>query len=287
MKHWIISLLIIASFIVGYGVWQWTCSASTLPPVEFYILTPSFNNAQKGPDGVPLCISNIRSVQNQEYPYWHMYIIDDASSDGAADIIEQYIAAQGLANRITLIRNQERKGAMENIYRTIHQLMPNEQAVVVCLDGDDELLHPQVLTLLAERYRTHSLWLTYGNFIASPSGNRGFCRPYPDAVVARNAYRSYPWLASHLRTFRVWLFKKIRQEDCFYNGKFLDVNCDQAIMLPMLEMAGAQHHCCIEEPLYLYKETPINDFKVFTDEYRAKVLRSIRSLPSYAKEECG
>lgn len=279
MRHWIISLLIIGAFILGYGAWYATCATET--PVEFYILAPSFNNAQKGPDGIPLCISNIRSVQKQQYPHWHMYIIDDASSDGTGDSIERYIESEGLATKITLVRNAERKGAMENIYRTIHELMPHDDAVIVCLDGDDELLHPQVLTMLAEHYRDGGLWLTYGNFVFSPSGNRGFCRPYPDTVIARNAYRGYQWLASHLRTFRVWLFKKIRQEDCFYNGKFLDVNCDQAIMLPMLEMAGPQHHCCIEEPLYVYKETPINDFKVFTDRYRAQVLRHIRSITPY------
>lgn len=279
MKHWIISLLIIAAFIIGYGAWYVTCAGERI--VEFYILTPSFNNAQKGPDGVPLCISNIRSVQNQEYPYWHMYIIDDASSDGTGEIIERYVAAEGLGDKITVVRNAERKGAMENIYRTIHERMLHDEAVVVCLDGDDELIHPRVLKSLAVCYQNDDLWLTYGNFIFSPSGSLGFCRPYPDTVIARNAYRNYPWLASHLRTFKVWLFKKISREDCLYNGRFLEVNCDQAIMLPMLEMAGPQHHRCIEQPLYLYKETPINDFKVFTDEYRTKVLRSIRTRAPY------
>jgi hypothetical protein len=279
MKRWIISLLIVGAFVLGYGAW-YTCSAAR-QRVEFYILTPSFNNARAEADGVPLCISNIQSVQKQEYPHWHMYIIDDASEDGTADCIERYISDHGLSDAITLIRNPVRKGAMENIYRTIHEHMTHDSAVVICLDGDDELLHPRVLTMLAEQYRDENLWLTYGNFIFHPSGNRGFCRPYPERVVKRRAYRSSPWLASHLRTFRVALFKKIRQEDCCYAGAFLAVNCDQAIMLPMLEMAGPDHYRCIQEPLYLYKETPLNDFKVFTDDYRAEVLRHIRALPPY------
>lgn len=280
MKHWYISILLIACFVAGYALW-WRVG-SCLQATEFYILTPSYKNAQKGSDGVPLCIANIKSVEKQKNQNWHMFIIDDASPDGTADLIESYIRSHALEKKITLIRNEQRRGAMENIYRTIHERMTNNDAIIVCLDGDDELLHPSVLDTLAETYKNSNIWLTYGNFIFHPSGARGFCQPFPQEVIQKRAYRRFHFISSHLRTFKTWLFKKIRREDCMYNGAFLETNCDLAIMLPMLEMASPNHFCCIQEALYIYKETPINDFKVTTDESRLKIMKHIRSRPVYA-----
>lgn len=280
MKHWYISIFIITCSIVGYALWFKASGATQA--TQFYILTTSYNNAQKGPDGVPLCIANIKSVERQKNQNWHMVIIDDASSDGTGHLIQQYITAHNLADKVTLIRNAQRCGAMENIYCGIHRYMPNNDAVIVSLDGDDELLHDGVLDKLAKEYSNPAIWLTYGNFIFHPSGKRGFCQPFPKEVIEKRAYRQYHFISSHLRTFKVWLFKKIRREDCMCQGQFFKTNWDLAIMFPMLEMASPDHFVCIQEPLYIYKETPINDFKVTTDEFRMQMMRHIRSLPAYA-----
>ena len=60
-------------------------------------------------------------------------------------------------------------------------------------------------------------------------------------LLSNKQLRTLPYVAQHLRTFKVGLFKKIRKEDLMLNGKFYEVNADMAVMIPLLEMAGPTH----------------------------------------------
>ena len=52
------------------------------------------------------------------------------------------------------------------------------------------------------------------------------------------------WMASHLRTFRHDLWLKIEDSDLRDNdGNYWPITWDQAIMFPMLEMAGLSQQC--------------------------------------------
>lgn len=50
------------------------------------------------------------SVLAQTYPHWELLLIEDGSSDGSADVIEEYIAKKG-ESRIRLIRLPSNQGA--------------------------------------------------------------------------------------------------------------------------------------------------------------------------------
>lgn len=220
---------------------------------EFVIVTPSYNNEA-------WCIANVESVVKQAYPHWHMIIINDVSTDRTSELLHSYIESHNLHDKIKLIDNNERKGALRNLYETIHQCPAD--VVIVTLDGDDEFAGPHVLQRIAQEYADPKVWLTYGQYKAHPGGALGMCRPFPSDVLLRRSFRSYQWLSSHPRTFKAWLFQRIKKEDLIYEGKFFPVTWDLAMMFPMLEMASKGHIRCIQDVLYIYNiQNPLNDFR--------------------------
>ena len=223
--------------------------------LKFEIVVPTYNNEK-------YCIDNLKSL-DQNYPdhLYHITIIDDKSTDKTGSMIDHFIAEHKLHDKITVIHNTIRVGALENLYKTIHSLP--DTTIVVTVDGDDQLAHEDVLTRLHKEYSEQNAWITYGQFIWHSGGRSGFCRNYPDVIVEQNKFRSYIWYGSHLRTFYASLFKKIKKEDLICDGKFFPMAWDLAIMFPMMEMAGKEHIKFIPDILYIYNDhNPLNDHKV-------------------------
>jgi glycosyltransferase involved in cell wall biosynthesis len=239
--------------------------------IHFLIVVPTYHNQR-------YCIKNIEKIASQTYTNWTMCVIVDgeiAQDDGTGDLIEEYVATHNLHNKIIVKRNDARFLALKNIYDAIHTYA-DDRSVVVLVDGDDWLYDNHVLEKLNAIYSRYNVFLTYGQFQEYPSGNRGFCTPFPQKFVKSNMFRRYVHLPSHLRTFYAWLFKKIDRKDLLFNGNFFEMTWDQAIMYPMIEMAG-ERHAFIDDILYVYNcENEINDFKVNAplQSYLAGIIRA-------------
>ena len=211
-----------------------------------------------------------------------MYYVDDCSTDGTGQLVEDMINQYGFADKICLIRNTKRVTALENIYNAIH-MMP-DKAVVVMVDGDDMLFDESVLDFVVKMYRDPEIWLTYGSYIPSKTPFPVYCadvaEEYAKSPDQKHFFRKIDWCFSHLRTFYAWLFKKIKKDDLLYNGQFFNVNYDVAITTPMLEMCGGimPKFKYVKKPLYVYNnENPICDYKVSGSDLSSY----IRSLPPY------
>lgn len=250
--------------------------------IEFAIVAPTYNNMSPDPKtGRPLCIEHLESIVQQRYPkeLVKVYCIDDCSTDGTADALQAYVHEHNLHDYITVIRNTVRKKALHNLWNKIHELQDN--IVVITLDGDDQFAHQDVLARVAQEYQDDSVWLTYGQFKHYPSGRAGLCSVVPGKVVEKNRFRNYRWVASHLRSFKAALFKRIPLDDLLYgNDQLYPVTWDQAFMFPLLEMASENHFRYIPDVLYLYKETAQNDYKI-NYSLPADIEREIRSKPIY------
>jgi glycosyltransferase involved in cell wall biosynthesis len=245
-------------------------------PIFFSIVIPSYNNEQ-------WCIRNLESCLNQTYPYFIIYYIDDCSQDSTGKLVDAYVKSHKLEKKCIVIHNKERHGALENIYNTI-QTIPSYR-VVVLVDGDDFLAHPNVLEKLVSVYRDGKIWMTYGDFKSEPEGYPSPCRKIPSKIAKHNSFRSYSWVASHLRTFYAGLFQKIKKEDLQYEGKFLPVSWDLAMMMPMLEMSSRAHFRFIPEVLYIYNvHNPLNDFRE-RHELQIKLNYYIRGKTPYTPLE--
>ena len=131
--------------------------------------------------------------------------------------------------------------------------------------------------------------MTYGNWRSDPIGYKSPCAAIPSDVCKRNAFRTYDWVTSQLRTFYAKLFQQIRKEDLLYEKEgrkeFFPVTWDLAMMFPMLEMASKKHIRYIPQILYIYNiKNPLNDFKLHRS-LQIELEYYIRKKPPYAPLE--
>ena len=144
--------------------------------------------------------------------------------------------------------------------------LPQDDDIIVTLDGDDWLAHDQVFNILNRTYDTTKCWMTYGSYVEYPSGQQGIeASAYPPEELANKDFnfRKAKWRASHLRTFKYGLWKKIKYEDFLdWNGEFYKTSIDKAFMYPMIEMARERSQF-ISDILYVYNfHNPLNVHKV-------------------------
>jgi glycosyltransferase involved in cell wall biosynthesis len=168
-------------------------------------VVPTYNNAVKD-----RYLNNIKSIVMQDYKNYHIVVIDDASDDNTGGLINNYLASQLKINntQYRIIRNTAQLKAMPNL-RSAAKSHCRPEEIFLVVDGDDELLGCQVLKLFNSVFQEKKLWFVYSNFL-STTGGVGFSRPFPDRTIRRNAYRTYPFVTSHLRAFYTKLFTNIR-----------------------------------------------------------------------------
>jgi len=232
------------------------------------VLITSYNNQE-------YVQRNLQSVFEQTYSNYRIIYVDDCSADNTSAIVE------GLSQRerFTFVRNDKRVGALANIYHAVHSCKDEE--IIVSLDGDDWFAHSNVLKQINEVYTTSGCWLTHGSLIEYPNPSKKWSIPIPKEIVDTANFRSYR-CPSHLRTFYAWLFKRIRLDDLLYQGSFFSMTWDQAMMFPMIEMAGERHQF-IPTVLYVYNvANTINDNKI-NPQLQRDLETYIRSMPPYKR----
>ena len=129
----------------------------------FKIVVPLYNVATWIKD----CI---HSIKYQNYPHYECVLIDDCSTDESLQLIQQETEGD---ERFKIVVNQEKKYALRNICEGISILKPNDDDVILTLDGDDWLAHEQVLSILDAIYASDEIWMTYGSYKEYPGGKRG------------------------------------------------------------------------------------------------------------------
>jgi glycosyltransferase involved in cell wall biosynthesis len=272
MKHQILFLL----FLILYSFPLIGQEELLIQEKPIVVIIPSYCNST-------WCEWNLSSVFEQNYKNYRVIYIDDCSTDNTYDLVVATVNKYNAKERIQIIRNTTNQGALANIYMACHAAQDHE--IIVTLDGDDALAHANVLFVINHAYQDPNVWMTYGQYCEYPEGWLGICHPIPQAVIANNAYRSYEWVTSHIRTYYAWLFKRIKKEDLMYEDAFYPTTADLAIMFPMLEMAGGRF-AFIDQILYIHNQAnPLNDFKV-NSKQQVYFERHIRNLPRYQPLAC-
>ena len=227
-------------------------SAEEKPMVIFI---PSYNNSA-------WCKDNLKSTI-QDYSNYRIIYVDDCSTDTTLQEVEAFKQEfPEHAQKITVIKNSERQGALANAFMVISACA--DQEIVVFLDGDDFLSGKDVLKKLNQVYSSPDVWLTYGSLTMWPhTGSAFHAHRIPEEFIqSHDGIRRWPYAATHLRTFYAGLFKKIQKESLLYEGEFYSMAWDIALMTPMLEMAR-ERHTFITDILYVYNTSnPISDHNV-------------------------
>ena len=231
------------------------------------IITPTFN----ADNYIEKCIS---SVASQCYDNYHMYIINDNSTDLTLEVASNFIAVlpPDLQDKFTIISNEENIGALANQVTTI-TTCTNPDDIVVLLDGDDWLANdPDVFSFINRTYNEEVLF-TYGSCHSLVDNLDLIAQPYPIEVIKNKTYRKhlFTWGMpyTHLRTFKKSLFDKVSPEVYLdENGRYWRAGGDNALFYPLIEKCDSPNQIkAIQRILYIYNDTnPINDYKVNGDE---------------------
>ena len=238
------------------------------------IVIPLYN-AEKW---LPKCI---KSLKMQDYEHFECFLVDDMSSDDSYSVAKRAI---GTDKRFKLVKNKKKRYALGNISKTIEKANCKDNDVIILIDGDDWLASSYSLSTLACAYDKKDCLMTYGSYVYNPTGQRGVePSEYPDEVIKNNLFREDAWRASHLRSFRYSLWKNLNQDDLKdKEGKYYAMAYDQAIMLPLLEMASTKSKY-IEETLYVYnKENPLNVDKIKAQQ-QFDIAQEIRAKDPYER----
>tara|TARA_R110000824_G_scaffold14726_9_gene62488 strand:+ start:1180 stop:2796 length:1617 start_codon:yes stop_codon:yes gene_type:complete len=240
--------------------------------VKFNIIVP-FYNCEKW---IKKCI---KSTKRQQYKNFNCVLIDDMSTDNSVNIVKNEILND---NRFKLIKNKTKKYALRNIVEAIDGLECADDDVSILLDGDDWFASSNSLSQLCDAYKDDTL-MTYGSYVYNPGGTKGVePSKYPEDVIKTNSFRKDQWRASHLRTFKYKLWKNLDKNDLKDDDKYYEMTYDQAIMLPLLEMASERSKY-IPEVLHTYnKENPLNVDKIKAQE-QSELAQKIRNKKPYTR----
>jgi hypothetical protein len=178
---------------------------------------------------------------------------------------------------VTVIDHSEKKFALKGIYDYLDSLGSeknySENSIIAILDGDDALCNENTVDLILREYNRNSkldaLWTAH----AWDINGMNISKELPGNL---NPYQ-YPWVSSHLKTFKLSVFQGINKE----NFQDLD-NCwfergyDQALYLPILHLARDRKF--LDETCYLYRINS-NSLKVrdWKEKSQMDTIRLVRS----------
>ena len=205
--------------------------------MKVVFIVPMFNAA-------PHIKCLIESLQTQTNSNWSAILIDDMSDD---DTIFMANHCSGNDERISVVSNKEKKWALKNVVDNARSIEQNN--IVAVLDGDDAICNNRTVELILNAYQdddVDTVWTAHKWDI----NNINISKELPDNPPV-NPYQ-YPWVTSHLKTFRASLLNKIH-DDNFKDmyGEWFKRGYDQALYLPLLYLSKKRHY--IDEVCYLYR----------------------------------
>ena len=205
--------------------------------MKVVFIVPMFNAA-------PHIKELITSLQEQTSPNWEAVLIDDMSNDDTIFMANYY---SGNDKRITVIANKEKKWALKNVVENSRNV--NLKDIIAVLDGDDYICNKNTVQIILDAYSDNQIdtvWTAHKWDI----NNLNVSKELPDDPSV-NPYE-YPWVTSHLKTFRASLIHKIH-DDNFKDmyGEWFKRGYDQALYLPLLYISRKRKY--IDEVCYLYR----------------------------------
>lgn len=233
---------------------------------RFKIVIPSYNNSE-------WVEYNVASILNQTYTNYDVLYINDASTDTTLNDVNNIVSSIPNWNVVSNPINRRRGFNVSPYNYHLYNFMSELEDVLVFVDGDDWLYDDTVLEQLNEFYVKHDVWMAYGGMVCYPSGNVATPQntPYSDHVHNSNLYRSDRWRASHLRTFKWHLYKKIKYEDMIYtqtNDYYFHAE-DLATSFPCLEMCPTNKIGVLDFYSYVFNESIDNRNRGVQREHEA------------------
>jgi glycosyltransferase involved in cell wall biosynthesis len=230
----------------------------------------------------------LKSIINQSYINYNVCIVDDASTKETSevhDVIDTYCNKYNWKS----IKRNTNVGPLKARIDAINALNPNDDDIIVSIDGDDELNNNEVFSKLNKVYQNENILLTFGNYVNRDITTGKLSKPKINCkrhnfkkMIKNNSFRENKWIYTHLKTFKYKLYKKINHDDLKKNGEYLKSATDFALMYPMIEMSNGNFKC-ISNVLYKYnRDHPESNNKIKTKfSEQTQNANYVRSLNKY------
>lgn len=222
--------------------------------------------------------TNISSILCQTYTNYTVIYINDASDDNTD---KMFLELTKNNDKFIYIKHLERKNTRFEYIKNINK----ENAIVIELDGDDWFATEKVLENYNNFYNKHDCWITYGKMLVWKGDNdlteaNPQNTPYPEFVKQYNLYRNDVWRASHLRTYRKFLFSNLKKESMTskINNKEFHHGGDLAEMYSLMEMCPPEKVLPVDfysvvwnahpSKMHLTRDREKNSNHIFEEEIR-------------------
>ena len=209
--------------------------------IKFCFITSSYNQEQ-------FIIMNLNSIRIQKYNNYRVLYVNDNSTDNSLNILQRYRKSFP-SFKMKIINNNIRRGPAYSRQLAYNKCADDE--ICVFLDGDDFLLNPYVLNILATVYSLNSeILATFGSAI-------NIIKNYKNTNYSRQNTDKY---YSHLRTARAKYVKKIPQSYLkdSYNNWFMFCT-DVALFTALVEIIGNRYAFIKNNIIYYNKYNTKNN----------------------------
>lgn len=255
---------------------EWTGIQQQQQPIM--VVSPFYNAAE-------YIQNTILSVAAQDYDNYRHILIDDCSTDGSGDIVQQTIndLPESIRGKFVYFRNVKNKGAVYNQVSMIRS--GSDDDIILMLDGDDSLVNdPNIFHMYNNLYHDGAEF-TYGSMWSMVDNIPLVAQPYPEEIKQKKAYRQHmfnwgmPY--THLRTFKKYLINDV-PDSKFQDelGAWYRAGGDNALFYEIIEKADPNKVIVIPDIVYNYNDiNPLNDYKV-NKEQQDITSNKIRSTQS-------
>ena len=164
--------------------------------IKFCVIVTTYN------PGVYFLEKCLKSIENQIYKNYDVCILDDASNKDeikTKDLIKEYCKK----NNWKYVFKKDNIGPLGGRIGAIEKLDPDDETVIVSIDGDDELYDNHVFTLLNNYYTNDDNWITFGNDVdqypdKKISKPKIKCKGFKfNKITENNMFRKTQWIYSH------------------------------------------------------------------------------------------
>lgn len=113
---------------------------------------------------------NLRSIFEQEYDFYRIIFIDDASKDNTFVTARNFILENNQESRTLMIRNEEKIGYLPCLYQVAQSLL--DQEIMIPIHAKDWLAHSGALTRMNAVFQNPDVWIASTSGIAYPTYER-------------------------------------------------------------------------------------------------------------------